>query len=317
MVVRYIVLVLIVALALVPFLAPKYVVNLLTEILIFGLLAASLDLVLGYTGLASLGHAAFFGAGAYTVGILAVKVQCTSVLSAVPAALLVSIVLALIVGFFSLRTTGIYFLMITLAFGQMLFALVHKWTELSGGSDGCSLGKRPLIQLFSPYFTVDFGDYRHFYLVALVTVLLAFLALRGLVRLPLGHVAVGIRENELRVRFMGFNTFAYKLAMFVISGCFAGLAGILYMYFNAFISPEQLSWIMSGKILVMVILGGVGTLYGSILGAGTLLLMENWLSSYTERWLLILGSIFVFFVLFAPEGLVGIIRGAAAKWGRK
>lgn len=315
--VRYIVLALIVALALVPFLAPKYMVNLLTEILIFGLLAASLDLVLGYTGLASLGHAAFFGAGAYTVGILAVKAQCTSVLVAVPAALLVSIVLALIVGFFSLRTTGIYFLMITLAFGQMLFALVHKWTELSGGSDGCSLGKRPIIQLLSPYFTVDFSDYRHFYLVVFVTVLLAFIALRRVVKLPLGQVAVGIKENELRVRFMGFNTFAYKLAMFAISGCFAGLAGILYMYFNAFISPEELSWVMSGKVLVMVILGGVGTVYGSVFGAGTLLLMENWLSSYTERWLLILGLIFVFFVLFAPEGIVGVIRRAAAKWGRK
>jgi branched-chain amino acid transport system permease protein len=300
-----------------PFLAQKYTVTLITEILIFGLLAASLDLCLGYTGLASLAHAAFFGAGAYAVGILATKAHCTNVFIVVPVAILVSALLALVVGFFSLRTSGIYFLMITLAFGQMVFALVHKWNELTGGSDGCSLGKRPVIDLLAPYVTVDIGDYRHFYFLVLATVLLSLFALKRVVRLPLGQVAVGIRENEVRVKFMGFNTFGYKLAVFVISGAFAGLSGVLYMYFNAFVSPEEVNWIMSGKVLVMVILGGVGTIFGPLLGAGTLLLTENWLSSYTERWLLILGLLFVFFVLFAPEGIVGIVRGAVAKWHKK
>lgn len=310
-------LVLVVALCLVPLFAQKYTVTLITEILIFGLLAASLDLCLGYTGLASLGHAAFFGAGAYTVGVLAVKAQCTSALLVVPSAILLSALLALIVGFFSLRTVGIYFLMITLAFGQMVFALVHKWKELTGGSDGCSLGKRPVIDLLAPYLTIDFGNYQHFYFLVLASVILCLAGLRRVVRLPIGEVAIGIRENEMRVKFMGFNTYAYKLATFVISGAFAGVAGVLYMYFNAFISPEEVNWIMSGKVLVMVILGGVGTIFGPVLGAGMLLLAENWLSSYTERWLLILGLIFVFFVLFAPEGIVGIFRSAVTKWSKK
>jgi branched-chain amino acid transport system permease protein len=235
----------------------------------------------------------------------------------VPCAILISAILALVVGFFSLRTAGIYFLMITLAFGQMFFALVHKWSELTGGSDGCSLGKRPVFDLLAPYVTLNFGDYRQFYFIVLATVLVSLLALKRVVRLPLGQVAVGIRENETRVKFMGFNTFGYKLATFVISGAFAGLAGILYMYFNAFVSPEEVNWIMSGKVLVMVILGGVGTIFGPLLGAGMLLLTENWLSSYTERWLLILGSLFVFFVLFAPEGIVGLVRSAVTKWSKK
>lgn len=309
--------VVVVLLCFVPFVAQKYTVALITEIFIFGLLAASLDLCLGYTGLASLAHAAFFGAGAYTVGVLATKAHCTNVLIVIPCAILVSALLALVVGFFSLRTSGIYFLMITLAFGQMVFALVHKWTELTGGSDGCSLGRRPTFDLLAPYVTVNFGDYRHFYFVVLAVVLLSLLALKRVVRLPMGQVAVGIRENETRVKFMGFNTFGYKLAAFTISGAFAGVSGILYMYFNAFVSPEEVNWIMSGKVLVMVILGGVGTIFGPLLGAGTLLLTENWLSSYTERWLLILGLLFVFFVLFAPEGIVGIARSAVKKWSKQ
>jgi len=232
----FILLVLVATLCLVPFFAQKYAVILITEILIFGLLATSLDLCLGYTGLASLGHAAFFGAGAYTVGILVAKAQFTSVFLAVPSALLVSAVVALIVGFFSLRTVGIYFLMITLAFGQMAFAFVHKWKEVTGGSDGISLGKRPVIDLLTPYLTIDFGNYQHFYFIVLGSVILCLVALRRLVRLRIGEVAIGIKENEMRVKFMGFNTFGYKLAVFVISGIFAGFSGVLHVLQRIYIT---------------------------------------------------------------------------------
>jgi branched-chain amino acid transport system permease protein len=280
----------VVALAIFPLGAGNYPVKLLQEILIWGLFAMSLDLLMGYAGMVSFGHAAFFGIGGYVAALTLVKspgLISALVLPAVAAGLA-----ALIIGFFSIRVSGVYFIMLTLAFSQMFYA-----------EDGLVGIPRPVVP------GANVSSLRGFHGYLLVVVTLSALALWRIVRSPFGHVLRGIHENEARMEAVGYAVDRYKLLAFVIAGVFAGLAGSLYVQFNGSIGPDAFFWKTSGEALLMVIIGGTGTLGGPVLGAAAFILLQSLVSTYTERWMLILGGTFILFVLFAPGGIVGALRG--------
>ena len=299
-----------------------YIVSLFTRILIYALAAASLDLILGYGGLVSLGHAAFFGIGAYAVGILAyhdfeetaliswplVIPGSESALVAWPVAIVVAALLATFIGALSLRTSGMHFIMITLAFAQMLFYFFVS-LEGYGGDDGLSLFSRNTLP------GLDLGDDIQFYYVCLI-LLIAFLFLAGrMVESRFGMVIRGSRDNEKRMLSLGFPTYRYKLLCFIIAGATAGLAGALIANQIEYVSPGLMHWTRSGVILVMVLLGGSGTLYGPVLGAAAFLLLEEGLSIYTEHWMVYFGPALILVVLFARHGLYGILVGKEKRHG--
>lgn len=289
-----------------PFLVPNYPRALVAEIYIFAIFAMSLDLLLGFTGLMSLGHAAFFGLGAYAVAILSNSFDVSAWLG-VAAGVVTAGLGALAIGFFCVRTSGIPFLMLTLAFSQLVFSVALKWRDLTGGSDGMAIADKP------KFFGLDLSNTLPMYFMALMFFLLSYWTLRRLINAPLGHVFVGIRENEPRMAAIGYPTRAYKLLSFTIAGAFAGLAGGLYAIFNSFISPDAVYWTASGDILIMTMLGGAGTLIGPAIGTGVFLLMKNVVSSYSEHWLLIIGGVFIACVLFFPGGIWGTLRQLRAR----
>jgi branched-chain amino acid transport system permease protein len=300
--------VVILAMLVYPFVVADYPRALAAEIYIFAIFAMSLDLLLGFTGLMSLGHAAFFGLGAYAVAILGTLLGINAWLALIAGVLLAAAGAALI-GFFCVRTSGIPFLMLTLAFAQLVFSIALKWRDVTGGSDGMAIAEKP------GFFGFDLANSLPMYFMALVFLLLSYWALRRLLNAPLGHVFVGIRENEPRMLAIGYPTRAYKLLAFTIAGAFAGLSGALYAIFNSFISPDALYWTASGDILIMTMLGGAGTLIGPAIGAGVFLLMKNVVSSYSEHWLAIIGTIFICCVLFFPGGIWGALR--QLRWRRR
>jgi len=272
-----------------------------TRILIFALAATSLNLVLGFGGMVAFGHAGFLGIGAYTVGILMDKGFSSAWLSW-PAATLISGAIACLIGLVSLRTKGVYFIMITLSFAQMLYFISISLTQF-GGDDGMSLPGRSIIQ-FGPDLA---SDDRFFYVVLGLCVAVIFF-LHRLINGRFGRVLQSIRENETRMSSIGYPVFRYKLVAFTISGALAGLAGALIANQNGFISPSLMLWTQSGSLMIMIILGGVGYLYGGVLGSVVFLLLEEGLSNVTIHWQLPLGLILLCVVLFAPTGLVGLFR---------
>jgi len=293
-----------------------YLVTLFSRILIYALAAVSLDLMLGFGGMVSLGHAAFFGIGAYVVVILSFHaVEGTALLtwplqldghqSALvvwPIAVLLAAAAAAVIGALSLRTSGMHFIMITLAFAQMLYYFFVS-LEAYGGDDGLSLFSRNTAP------GIDLGDERQFYYLCLAA-LAAFLFFSWrLVHSRFGMVIRGCRENERRMKSLGFATFRYRLVCFVIAGAGAGLAGALIANQTEYVSPGLMHWTRSGEILVMVLLGGMGTLFGPVLGAATLLLVEELLSIYTEHWMVYLGPFLILVVLFAKRGIYGVLAG--------
>jgi branched-chain amino acid transport system permease protein len=288
-------------LALLPLVHVRYLTTTLTEILIFALFAMSLGLLVGYVGLVSLGHAAFFGTAAYTAGLLSVRASPALALT-LPAGVAAGTLTALVIGVFALRATGVYFLMLTLAFAQMTYAVAHQWGWLTGGTNGLPGIPRPAVP------GVDLSDTVPFYYLVLLVVGAASLALWRITRSPFGAALAGIRENESRMRAMGFDTFRLKLAAFVLAGAVAALSGVLYAYYNGFVSPDELYWTRSGEVLVMVLLGGPGTLAGPVVGAVVVLVLQNVASSVTERWTMIMGAAFVAVVLAAPKGLAGLVQ---------
>lgn len=295
-----------------PFVIKSYYLSLSIEVLIFAIFAMSLDLLLGYTGLPSFGHAAFFGLGAYIVAYIAstheLALNLTSnIFITLPLAMGLTAIVALIIGFFALRTSGIYFLMITLAFAQMLFSIAIRWSGVTGGSDGLPSVARPAIGIGPLSYT--FTSRESFYYLVLIFFLLSWWLLRKIVNSPFGWTLRGIRENEQRMKAIGYNTFRYKIAAFAISGAFAALGGMLLVSFFRHASPETLHWTTSGQVMVMLIIGGAGSLTGPILGAGLIRLFPLVVSSYTERWELLQGLLFIGFVLFAPQGILGLLRG--------
>jgi branched-chain amino acid transport system permease protein len=295
------------ALLVLPFLMTDYPRALVSEIYIFAIFAMSLDLLLGFTGLMSLGHAAFFGLGAYAAAVLGVQFGINAWLGVVAGTAIAGCGAALI-GFFCVRTAGIPFLMLTLAFSQLVFSVALKWRDVTGGSDGIAIAEKP------SFFGFDLSNSLVMYFMALSFFALAYWGLRRLLNAPLGHAFVGIRENEQRMAAIGYPTRAYKLVSFTIAGAIAGLAGGLYAIFNGFISADAVYWTASGDILIMTMLGGAGTLIGPAVGAALVLLMKNVVSSYSEHWLAIIGVTFICCVMFFPGGLWGALR--TLQWRR-
>jgi branched-chain amino acid transport system permease protein len=290
-----------------PFAMSDYSRALLSEIFIFGIFAMSLDLLLGFTGLMSLGHAAFFGLGAYAVAVLGAQFGLNAWLGLL-AAIGIAGAGAALIGLFCVRTGGIAFLMLTLAFSQLLFSVALKWRDVTGGSDGLAIADRP------SFLGFDLSSSLTMYFMTLTFFVLAYGVLRRLLNAPLGHAFIGIRENEARMEAIGYPTRLYKLLSFIIAGAIAGLAGGLYAIFNGFISSDALYWTASGDILIMTMLGGAGTLIGPAIGAALFLLMKNVVSSYSEHWLAIVGITFICCVMFFPGGLWGTLQ--KARWAR-
>jgi branched-chain amino acid transport system permease protein len=285
-----------------PAVLSSYQLSLVTKMLIFGIFAMSLDLLLGYAGLPSLGHAAYFGVAAYTVGLLALRVANNFWLD-FPAGLLMAAGVSALFGLFALRTRGSYFLMITLALGQVLWGIAFGWRSLTGGDDGLPSVPRPDLSL--PWALTDGIPFYYFVLIFFA---LAIGALALIVSSPFGRALVGVRENERRMEVLGYDVWRYKYVAFILAGLFAGLAGNLFVYFNGFVSPSYLNILFSASALLMVILGGSGTLLGPAIGAAVIVGLENFISGYMERWVLVLGIIYVLVTLFAPNGLVGLVR---------
>lgn len=292
-----------------PLVAPAlnldFYVSFVRRVLIFALAATSLNFILGYGGMVALGHAAFFGAGAYVVAMLSVQ-GVSQALIAWPVAMLVAGALALVIGLISLRTRGVYFIMITLAFAQMVFYLFISLRQY-GGEDGLNL-KGP-----SVLPGLNLADDRTFYYVVLVVVLACLWWLNRLIQARFGQALQGIRENESRMEALGYPVFRIKLLAFVIAGVMAGLAGALLASHNQFVSPSLMHWTASANLIIMVIVGGIGLRYGGLVGAAVMLWLEEVLRLYTDYWHLPLGVLLLAIVLFAPRGLAGMFKRGAAR----
>ena len=301
-------------LAAVPAFAGKFYVQFFAKILIMAILAMSLDLLIGYAGLVSFGHGAFYGAAAYTLALMTPQYQAASFWVTLPAALGASALLALVIGFFVVRTRGIYFIMVTLAFAQMLFFAFHD-TRIGGGNDGLYIDVRPVAKI-GEWMPFNLDNYVHVYYVVLAALVAVYLLLGRLLASPFGSVIVGIRVNEHRLRSLGFPVFRYKLACFVIAGAIGGLAGYLSAVQFGVVNPEMMGWHLSGAVMMMVILGGMGTLLGPALGAAVWMLLELGLQSLPaagpldlgKHWQLWMGLFIVFATLFFPRGLAALFR---------
>lgn len=281
--------------------AQGYILSLLTRVMIFALAAMSLDLILGYGAMVSFGHAAFLGIGAYTAGVLSSHgIDDAGV--QLPVALAAAGLFAVTTGAVSLRTKGVYFIMITLAFGQMLFFLATSLAAY-GGDDGLTLASRSLI-LGLPLLKSDIG----LYYAVLLTLVAAYAFLRTLVGSRFGRVLRGAKENPVRMEAIGLHPFRYQLVAYLISGMMAGLAGLLLANQAEFISPATMSWQRSGELIFMVVLGGLGSLHGAVLGAAAFLLLEEFLPGVTEHWKMIFGPLLILVVLFARGGIAGQLQ---------
>jgi branched-chain amino acid transport system permease protein len=293
-----------------PFFAPgPFWISLASEVFVLALWAVSLDLLLGYTGLISFGHAAYFGLGAYAAALFMIHLA-PSLLVGLLGGTLVAGLLATLVGWLSVRRPGVAFSMLTLAFAQVFYTAIFKWRGVTGGDDGLRGIPRPSVALGPLSF--DATDRMHLYWLTLLALAGSLWLLRRVVGSPFGAVLEAIRENEERARFIGYETQRYKLIAFALAGTFAGLAGALFTLIKGFLVPSVLHWTASGQVLMMAILGGTGTLFGPVVGALVYLVAQDVISSYTEHWLLFFGALFVLVVLVAPGGIAGLVRARRA-----
>ncbi|HEY0856202.1 MAG TPA: branched-chain amino acid ABC transporter permease [Albitalea sp.] len=297
-------------LALLPGVLTPYTQDLAMKIAVYAVFALSLELLVGMTGLVSLGHAAFLGIGAYVTAILSTQFEVTSIAVVLPAAIGAATLYALFVGALSLRTRGVYFIMVTLAFAQMAYFVFHD-TQLGGGSDGMFIYTKPVLAIGEATL-VDLDDKQHFYYAVIATLAFTYGLLALVQRSRFGHALAGIRVNEQRMRAAGFPTYLYKLGAFVLAGALAGLAGFLLAVKDGGANPELLSWHESGGVLLMIILGGIGHLRGAVLGALALTLlkeffqMEAWLGPLASHWQMTFGFTVIVFVALLPQGLIGL-----------
>ena len=294
-----------------PLFAEKYYVQFATRILIMAIFAMSLDLLVGYAGLVSLGHAAFYGLAAYTLALVSPQYDGASLWTSLPLAVGAAALVALAIGSLALRTSGVYFIMVTLAFAQMLYFVFHD-TKIAGGSDGVYIYVRPVADLFG-WRPFSLENVAHFYYVTLALAVTVFVALAVVLRSPFGRVIAGIRVNEHRMRSLGYATFRYKLVCFAIAGGLAGIAGYLAAAQHGNVNPDMMGWHLSGSGLMMVILGGMGTLVGPIVGALAMLALEIAFQGVTKHWQLLMGGFIVLVALFLPGGLIGL----ASAWKRR
>lgn len=276
----------------------SYFTGVVSEVLIYGIFAMSLGLLIGYTGMMSFGHAAFFGIAAYTVAILGVQFGWSGWIG-LPIAVAVSGAAAALVGLFCVRVSGIPFLMLTMAFSQLFYSISLQWRTVTGGSDGLSGFERPTL------FGLSLDSGNSLYYLILVSFGMVVLLLMKLVRSPLGSIFVGIRDNESRMRAIGYPVRWFKLVSFTIAGMIAGFAGGLYAFFNTYVSSDILHWSLSGDVVVMAVLGGVQTILGPAIGAGIFLILKNLVSSHTAYWMFWIGVVFIATVMFMREGLWG------------
>ena len=289
--------------------------------MIMAIFALSLDLLIGHTGLVSFGHAAYFGVAAYTLALIAPKYEAANFWLTLPAAIGAAALAALIIGFLVVRTAGIYFIMVTLAFAQMLYAIFHD-TKLGGGSDGIYINVRPELTVagFKP---LDLENPAEFFYLALIALVAVYWILNKVLHAPLGRALAGIRVNEQRMRSIGFPVFSYKLAAFTLAGAIAGLAGYLAACQFGFVNPEILAWHQSGTVLMMVILGGMARLHGAVIGAAAYVLLQELFSSsalfgaYAKHWQLSMGALIVVIVLAFPHGIGGLIDVAWRRRGHR
>jgi branched-chain amino acid transport system permease protein len=294
-------LVIIALLVALPWFAPYFYIFIFTEILILGLFAVSFNLIFGFTGMLSFGHAAYFGMGAYTSAMLLLHLDWP-LLYTLFAAMALSGLLALVIGFFCVRLSEVYFAMLTLAFGMMVFTIAHSWRDVTNGSDGIA-GFR--ISEFGLGLDLVLGNPAVYYHVTLAIVCIAALVLYVISRSSFGLILKAIRQNPERVAFCGLNVRSYRLASFVIAGIFAGLAGALMAPFLRVASPELMHWSLSAEPVLMSILGGTGYFMGPFVGAALFVLLETWITSYTQAWMLFLGIILALMVMFFRKGVLG------------
>ncbi len=278
-------------------LGSPYMVELIVQGMIFGILALSLNLLLGYTGLPSLGHTAYLGIGAYTVAIALTKFHL-SPLHASLIALAVTTLSGALFGLLALRARGVYFLMITLALAMLVWGLAYRWVSVTAGDNGISGILRPQI---GPWSLKDITSYYYF---VFIIFLLCFFTIYRIVQAPFGKTLVGIKESESRMRTLGYNVWLHKYICFVIASFFGGVSGVLFIFYNGFISPPTLEVTSNMETLLMVALGGPGTIIGPFIGAFVIVLLKNFVSVYTGRWLFILGAIYVLTILYFPKGLL-------------
>jgi branched-chain amino acid transport system permease protein len=289
-----------------PLVLPEFWRRFVTEILIWGLLAMSLDILIGYTGMVSFGHSAFFGLGMYGAAAALLTVRPPNLWLAMLSGLVGAAVVAAFVAYFATRLRDIYFAITTLVFSQIFYVIIFTWTELTGGENGLTF-RRPdlsLLGLVSVPFT---SDTLHWFVLGVVTV--SYLVLRRVTQSPFGMVLQAIRENEPRTRAIGYHVERYKIVAVMLSGVFAGLAGVLYALQNKFAAPDFVFFLISGEVVIFNVMGGIGTLVGPIVGAATfLLLREGFSRFFTEYYLIPVGIIFTAMVIFMPQGLLGFLR---------
>jgi len=297
-------------LAVFPFVGGKFYVDLMVTTMILGIFALSLELLVGLTGLVSFGHAAFFGIAAYATALLSPQAAAASIAWLLPAVLAIATLAALAVGALSLRTRGIYFIMVTLAFAQMAYFVFHDM-KFAGGSDGRYLYVKPVLAVGSVTL-LDLDRPLTFYYVTFGALVLVYGLLAAVRRARFGHALAGIKANEQRMRAAGFSTYPYKLAAFALAGGLAGVAGFLYTVKDGFVNPEILAWHQSGTVLLMLILGGIGTLRGAVLGAFLFVVLkelfqsEALFGSFARHWQLPLGLTIIGCVALMPSGITGL-----------
>jgi branched-chain amino acid transport system permease protein len=287
--------------AIAPFVS-SYVLILITQALVLGIIAMSVDLLLGYTGLPSLGQAAYLGVGAYVTAILATKYGFglgAGFWLVIVFGILAGAATAALFGLFAVRASGVYFLMITLALGMCVWGLAYRWNSLTGGDNGINMPGRPA-------FGVSLSNDLYYFYLVLGFFAASLAALWVLVRSPFGKILVGIRERELRMRILGYNTWLHKYIAFIIAGGFGGLAGVLWAHLTGIVSPSDVILTTSVDVLLMVVLGGPGTLVGGAIGAGVVVFLREYLATVVPWWQYVLGAVYVLTILYLPGGLIGL-----------
>ena len=305
------------ALAAFPLLGLEFYNEMISRIVILALFAVSLDLLVGYSGLISFGHAAWFGIGGYTFALVSTQYKLSNSLwVTMPAALIVTALLSALIGLLVLRTKGLYFIMVTLALAQVFFFLFHDVPIIGGSTDGINLYTAPDATI-GGLDVLNLGNPTILYYFILATLAAALILISILLRSPFGHAIQGIKENEHRMKSIGFHVFRYKLAIFIISSTIAGFAGYLFAIQSSGVNPDLLSWHQSADVLLMLVFGGTGQLWGGVIGAFAFILLKELLMSYTQLWQLWLGIAIVFVVLFLPGGLISLGSRMNTILGRK
>ena len=291
-----------------PFIVPYKA--LATQIIIWGLFALGFNVCLGYTGMLSFGHAAYFGVGAYTAGIVLIRLW-ENIWFSLLGGFVMGALLALILGYLCIKRRGIYFAMLTLAFAQLVYFVAFQWVDLTGGDNG--LRNIPAVPLSFFGLAIDIYTPLRFYFFVLFFVFLSLLALNRILQSPFGQVLQAVRENEQRARSCGYDATNVRWVAFIISGAISGLAGSLYALYLHFVGIDSLYYSTSGQVIMMTLLGGMGTFIGPFIGAGVFLYLEDVLSVITPNWMIFLGVIFVLCVLFFPSGIWGTVKELSLK----